>query len=341
MLFFTNPAVSLMNTPIEAVKFTEQYLVVCACGIPFIIGYNVVSAIFRGLGNSKTPVYFIVIACILNLIMNFILVGKFKLGAFGSAISTITAQSISFFMALLYILKKGFPFEFHKRHLRIDPYSAKYILKVGFPLALQDALINLSFLIITAIINPMGLIASASIGVVDKIIGFVMLPQIAFASAVATMTAHSIGAGKPDRATKVLRYGISYSLIFGVAVCIYSQFLPQTITGIFTKDTEIIRVAALYLKSFSIDCILVSFVFCMNSYFSGCGKSVISLIHSMVATFGVRIPISYTLSKMKGITLYEMGFAAPSASLVSLIICFVYFMWIRRKKSGGIELERA
>lgn len=331
MLFGTGSLVALMETPAEAVEFARQYVTVCACGIPFIIGYNGVSGIFRGIGDSKTPVYFIALACAVNVVFDFILVGGLHMGAAGAAFATILAQGISFFVSLGYMMKKGLVFPVTKKDFRFNGASAAGILKVGFPLALQDALVNVSFLVITAIINQMGLIASAAVGVVERIIGFAMLPPSAFASAVATMTAQNIGAGKPERALKSLWCGIGYSFLCGVAVCLYAQFLPETLTGIFAGDPDVIAAAAAYLKSYSIDCILVSFVFCMNSYFSGSQKAVVSFIHSMIATFGVRIPLTWAFSRMAGHTMYTMGLAAPAASMVSIVICAGYFLYMRRK----------
>lgn len=332
MFLATNSAISLMNTPLEAISFTRQYIIICSLGIPFIIGYNAVSGIFRGLGDSKTPVYFVLIACIVNIIVDVVLVGVLKFGAIGAAIATISSQAISFIISLIYMIKKGFSFEINKKHFKLDKESVKYILIVGFPLALQDALVNISFLIITAVINTMGLVASAAVGVVEKIIIFAMLPPTAFGSAVSAMTAQNIGAGEIKRAKTVLRYGIIYSLIFGVLAMIYSQLYPETLTSIFSNDINVVKVAGEYLKSFSIDCIMVSFVFCMNGYFSGQGKSTISLIHSLIATFGFRIPLTYFISRIDGVTLYELGLAAPISTFVSIIICFGYFYWQNRKE---------
>lgn len=333
MILSTDSAVVLMHTPKEAVLYTREYILICACGIPFIIGYNAVSGIFRGMGDSKTPVYFIAIACAINVVLDVVLVYGFDLGAKGAAFATIFSQGVSFLFALLYMMKRGFPFPFGIGNLKLDHKLVKFILIVGVPLALQDALVNISFLIITAIINTMGLVASASVGVVEKIIVFAMLPPSAFASAVATMTAQNMGASKPGRAKKALAWGIGYSLIFGISVCIYSQISPQVLTSIFSKDSQVIEMAALYLKSYSFDCILVSFVFCMNSYFSGCGKSVISMVHSLIATLLVRIPLSYALSRITGVTLYQIGFAAPTATTLSLVICMSYFIYESKKRN--------
>lgn len=324
MTLLSGSITNLMDTPIEAVEYTRKYLFICSCGIIFIVGYNAISGILRGLGDSKTPLLFIAIACIINLIGNLVLVGVFHMGVVGSAISTTGAQALSFIFAVLFLFKKGFSFEFNSSYIGIDKLIAKNIFKLGLPIAFQDGLINISFLLITTIINTMGLTASASVGVVEKIIVFAMLPPSAFASAIAAITAQNIGAGKYNRAKKSLYYGIGCSLIFGIIFCIYSQLNPRFLTKLFTNDVEVIIAASSYLKSYSIDCILVCFVFCMNSFFAGCGNSVFPMIHSIIATFIIRIPISFYLSRVSNVTLYEIGFAAPLATLVSIAICALY-----------------
>ena len=316
MIFATDPAIALMHTPEESVEYTRQYIMICATGIPFIIGYNAVSGIFRGIGDSKTPVYFVLIACIINIFVDVVLVAVFKLGAAGAAIATVLAQAISFIVASIYMIKKGFTFEINRKHFKLDKEAVKQILIVGFPLALQDALVNVSFLIITAVINTLGLVASAA----------------------SAATAQNIGAGKPERAKKMLLYGIAYSLIFGIIATTYCQIWPETLTAIFSNDSDVIIVAGQYLKSFSIDCIMVSFIFCFNGYFSGNGKSVLSLIHSLIATFGFRIPLTYLISKMADVTLYELGWAAPLSSFVSLLICFGYFYYQNRRSKLEVSI---
>ena len=205
-----------------------------------------VCGILRGLGDSKTPLYFIALACIINIVLDFILVGYFHLGATGAAIATVTAQGVSFATALCFLHRKGFHFEFTRRDIRLNGVLSKRILALGAPIALQDALINVSFLIITVIVNQMGVIASASLGVVEKIIVFAMLPPMAISSAVATMTAQNYGAGLIRRMNQCLLSGIGLALIFGVTVCLYSQFLPETLTAFFSKDPAVISMAAIF-----------------------------------------------------------------------------------------------
>lgn len=325
-----NPIATLMHTPVEAMPDTQHYLLICSLGIPFIIGYNVVCGILRGLGDSRTPLYFVALACAINIVLDFLLVGGFHLRAMGAAIATVASQGISFATALGFLHRRGFAFPFTRRDIQLNRNHAQRILTLGAPIALQDALVNISFLIITVIVNQMGVIASAALGVVEKIIVFAMLPPMAISSAVAAMTAQNYGAGQTDRMRRCLRAGIGMSLLFGVAVCIYSQFWPETLTGIFTHDAAVVAMGAEYLHGYSIDCILVSFVFCFNSYFSGQGNSYFPMIHSLIATFLFRIPLSWAFSHIDSTSLIWMGFAPPLSTTVSLLICFWY---LRRHSS--------
>lgn len=331
MVAFHGQITELMHTPAEAMADTKNYILVCSAGILFIIGYNVVCGILRGLGDSKTPLYFVGLACVINIMLDFILVGYFHWGATGAAIATVTAQGVSFGIALWFLYRHGFHFDFSRKDIRLNRNLSKKIMVLGAPIALQDALINVSFLIITVIVNQMGVIASASLGVVEKIIVFAMLPPMAISSAVATMTAQNYGAGLIKRMNKCLASGIGIALVFGVSVCVYSQFLPETLTAFFTKDAAVVAMAAEYLRGYSIDCIIVSFVFCINSYFSGQGNSLFPMIHSLIATFLFRIPLSYWFSQMDSSSLFIMGFAPPISTVVSLLICIWYLRYTQRK----------
>ena len=331
MVLFHSRIAELMHTPVEAMVDTKNYILVCSLGILFIVGYNVVCGILRGLGDSKTPLYFVGLACVINIVLDFILVGYFHWGAAGAAIATVSAQGVSFGIALWFLYRHGFHFDFSRKDIRLNRNLSKKILVLGAPIALQDALINVSFLIITVIVNQMGVIASASRGVVEKIIVFAMLPPMAISSAVATMTAQNYGAGLIKRMNKCLASGIGIALVFGVSVCVYSQFLPETLTAFFTKDATVVAMAAEYLRGYSIDCIVVSFVFCINSYFSGQGNSLFPMIHSLIATFLFRIPLSYWFSQMDSSSLFIMGFAPPISTVVSLLICIWYLRYTQRK----------
>lgn len=335
MVLLVKPIAAVMQTPAQAMEPTVDYLLICSLGVPFIAGYNGISGVFRGFGDSKTPLYFIALACAVNIALDLLLVAGFSLGAAGAAAATAAAQGISFAAGIFYLIKKGLPVPFTKKQIGFHGGQALRILRIGSPIAVQDALVNISFLIITAIINTMGLAASASVGIDEKIIIFAMLVPTSFASAVSVMTAQNIGAGRMDRAKKGLWTGVGFSFIFGLAFWLYCQFSAESLTALFSKDPQVIAMAALYLKNYAIDCMLVAFIFCANAFFSGCGYSLFSLIHSLLATFGVRVPVSYFLSKVPGITLFEMGFVPPLATCLSVVLCLLYLNLGKGFKDGG------
>lgn len=331
IIIFALPLLRLMQVPEAAEPFAMDYLVICACGVPFSLGYNAIGSCFRGMGDSKTPMIFVAVSSCVNLAGDLLLVGVLQMNAAGAALATVFSQMVSFVTALIVLCRKGFPFPFHKRYFKPDLHSALFILKVGVPLSAQEVLVNVSFLLITRMVNSMGVTASASVGIVEKILGFVMMPPMAFSAAVTTITAQNIGAKQPERALQGLRWGILYALIFGVAFCAAAVIVPQFFTGLFSKDPEVIEMAASYLRPYSTDCILICVIFTMNSYFNGCGKSLISFVHSMVATFGVRVPLCRLMLPRCVGTLTPMGLCMPAASVVSLIICCGYFLWLRKK----------
>lgn len=314
MLSFNNEITLLMNTPKEAIEATKSYLSICSAGIIFIVGYNVGSSILRGLGDSKTPLLFVFIACMINIV----LVGYFHMGAKGAAIATVSAQGFSFLFALVYLCKKGIGYSFYKEDICFLKYIQK-IMQIGFPLGLQSILVNISFLIITIIVNQMGLIASASLGVVEKLMEFLMLPAIALGSALASLIALNVGA------KQTLKYAIMISLAFAIVVTTICEIDGTILTRIFTNNQDVIKNGALYLKTYSIDCLLTSFLFCINGYLDGYERTVFTMVHSLVAAFVGRIPLTLLFSKIPNVTLFHMGIAAPLSTMISLVMIFIYF----------------
>lgn len=334
LLILNQQIVSLMNTPQEAMQATRDYIFICSIGVIFIIGYNVISAILRGLGDSKTPLLFVFIACVINIVVDFILVGYFHMGALGAAIATVLAQGISFIFSIFYLMKHGMGFTFHKKDICFSNYIKK-ILKIGIPISLQNTLINISFLIITIVINGLGVVASASVGVVEKMMGFLMLPSIALGTALSTIVAQNVGAKQYKRAKESLKYGIMISVGFAVIITTICEIDGSIFTQIFTHDQEVIHNGAMYLKTYSIDCLLTSFLFCLNGYLNGYGKTIFTMIHSLVATFFGRIPLTILFSRMPHVTLFHMGIASPLATVISLVMIYIYFKWTKFDKIEG------
>lgn len=317
----------LMNAPTQAFEQTVQYVLICSSGVIFIVAYNVISGIFRGLGNSKLPLVFVSIACVTNIIGDLVLVGIFKLDVAGAAMATVFAQAVSVILSLIIIKKQGFPLPFSKKDLRFNKNKIKSILKLGSPIALQDALTNISFLIITSIINSLGLIASAAIGASEKIVVFIMLIPIAYMSSVSAFVAQNIGAGKENRAKRSMYYAMTTSLVIGVLMFCFSFWHGNILAGIFSNDNQVVAACAEYMKAYAIDCVLVCILFCFMGYFNGCGNTMFVMTQGVLAAFLVRIPFSYFMSKMPGVTMLQIGFASPIATIFSIILCIIYFRY--------------
>lgn len=332
LLFVVNPVVSVMSTPKQAVIGTRAYLMICFAGIPLITAYNIISSIFRGLGDSKSPMYFIAIACVANIILDYVFIGGLHLGAAGAALGTTLAQTISVIVALMAILKKNTGIRLSKSDLKPRSGTLKDILQIGVPISLQDGFIQISFIIITIIVNQRGLNDAAAVGIVEKIISFIFLVPSSMLSAVSAIGAQNIGAGKEERATKTLKYAVVIAVSFGFVVAIAMQFISNPVVGIFTSDKTVIFMGSQYIRSYIWDCMIAGIHFSFSGYFCACGKSSISFIHNTLSIILVRVPGAYFASKLFADTLYPMGLAAPTGSLLSVIICVIAFMHLNRLK---------
>lgn len=335
-LGFHGVLVNAMQTPQEAIGAARSYLFTCAIGIPFIVGYNVVSSILTGLGDTKTSFIFITVACIINIVLDVVLVRYVHLGALGAAIATTAAQAGSFLFSLLFLKRRGLGFPLSMADIRFDGRQVGRIAKIGGPVAVQNVLVGASFLFVTAIINQIGLVASAAVGVVEKLITFLFVPAIGMSTAVGTASAQNLGAQQYDRARRSMWYGITMALIPSILIAIFCQFGGEFLTRILTKDAEVVLMATDYLHSYIVDVILVSFVFCMNGYFNSCGKSWFSLLHSLVTTIAVRVPASFLLSRIANASLFTIGWAAPASTFVSLIMCLIF---LSRQKEEKISFS--
>lgn len=322
----------LIMTPVEAVEETNRYLFLCFAGIPFITAYNVISSIFRGAGDSKSPMLFAAAACVVNIAMDFVLIGGLGLGAAGAALGTIAGQTVSVLLALLFIRRCRIGFGISGKDIRCQAQVLRAILHVGVPVAMQDGLIQIAFIVITVIANSRGLVASTGVGIVEKLISFMFLVPSAFLSAVSSITAQNMGAGKPERARESLRFGLMITVGWGLICCLYCQFWPQTLVGLFSNDGAVVLAGSDYLRAYSFDCVFAAVHFCFSGYFCGDQKSGISFLHNIVSILAARIPLAYLASLYFPDTLYPMGLAAPCGSFLSALICVLFYLYYRRRE---------
>ncbi len=324
MLIVTNPLLKILQTPSESFGDAKRYVVMASSGIVFIFGYNAVSAILRGLGDSKSPVYFIGIACILNIILDLVFVGSLDMRASGAALATVISQGISMIIAIIYLTKKKFIFEFKIKKFVINKEKASKLFKLGFPLSLQEVLLWISFLFIAAIANSMGVAESAAVGIIAKFETFSMLPPMAFSYALAALAAQNIGAKQPERAKKALNISIILSFICSLFFFVWAQAFPETIMGIFNAGGEVIIAGVQYFKTYSFDFMLVAFKFCLNGFLNGCGRTTFAMINGITSSLLIRVPLAYILGKYTGESLIGLGLAAPIASIVSMTVSLLY-----------------
>ena len=322
----------IMATPEEAAEGTVRYLMICFAGIPFITAYNIISSVFRGMGDSKNPMYFIAVACVSNIILDAVFMGAMNMGPAGAALGTTLSQAISVIISFIVIKKRDFGIPLKKSDFVPKAGIMAQMLKIGFPVALQDGFIQVSFVVITIIANNRGLNDAAAVGIVEKIIGILFLVPSSMLSAVSALAAQNVGAGKPERARQTLWYAICITGAFGFAVAAVLQFVPSQAVAIFKNDPTVSALGGEYLKSYSLDCFLAGIHFCFSGYFCAIEKSGISFLYNVLSIVFARIPGAYFASKMFPHTLYPMGLAAPAGSLLSIIVCVIAYKIITDKE---------
>lgn len=329
LILLVRPIVSVIGTPSQAVEGSVNYLTVCFIGIPFITAYNIISSIFRGMGDSKSPMYFIATACFANIVLDYLFMGVLKLGPTGAALGTTLSQTLSVLITLIYIRKKNTGIELEKSDLKPDKETIGKILKTGIPVSLQDGFIQVAFIIITVIANHRGINDAAAVGIVEKVIGVLFIVPSSMLATVSALSAQNIGAKKYDRAEKTLRYAIILTVSYGIVVATITQFISKLIISLFSPDSTVILLGSEYLTGYSWDCIFAGIHFCFTGYFCAYGKSYIGFVHNIISILFIRIPGSYLASAMFSDTLLPMGFAASAGSVLSILICVGAFIWLK------------
>ena len=335
MVFFAKPLAVLMQAPQEAISLTTVYVRICGGGIFFIVAYNVLAAIFRGLGDSRSPLIFVAVACVVNIIGDLILVAGFHLDAAGAAIATVAAQAVSVVLAIVLLKKKDLKFGIQKKDFRING-QCKRFLKVGLPLALQEFLTQMSFLALCAFVNKLGLEASSGYGVACKIVNFAMLVPSSLMQSMASFVSQNVDAGKPDRAKKSMFTGMGLGVIVGVVVFICVWCFGDVLTSVFTTDTAVIQKGTEYLRGFAPETIVTAVLFSMVGFFNGYEKTVWVMIQGLVQTLLVRLPLAYVMSIQPHASLTKIGLAAPVATCFGIVLNVIFYLIFTRK----MEWER-
>ena len=336
LVFFAEPISQLVQAPAEALDLTTGYVRICGGGIFFIVAYNLLSAIFRGLGDSKSPLMFVAVACVVNIVGDLLLVAVFHMDAAGAALATVFAQAISVVFALMLLKKRGLPFKITKRDFRITP-QCRRALKIGLPLALQECLTQGSFLALCAFVNRLGLLASSGYGVANKIVNFAMLVPSALMQSMASFVSQNVGAGDEQRARKSMFTGMGVGMVIGVIVFALVMFKGDVLTSLFTTDPDVIQNGFDYLKGFAAETILTAVLFSMIGYFNGHNNTVWVMAQGLIQTLIVRLPMSYIMSIQPNASLTSIGLAAPTATLFGIVLNVIYYMRTKKREDNRLS----
>lgn len=340
MLLLADPILRLLKTPAQSFELARCYVMICSSGIFFICGYNAISAILRGYGDSKRPMIFVALSCVLNIIGDVVFVKFFSLGVAGVALATIGAQGISMICAVCYLNKRKFIFTFCLENFRIDRDKMKELAQVGIPISLQECMVRLSFLYLTSVTNRLGIYAAAAVGIASKYDVFAMLPATSIANALAAITAQNYGAGKPERAKASLFAGLGFAVTASALFWLWAQVSPQTMIGIFANDPAIIQAGIPFFRSCSYDYLAVSFVFCLNGYLNGRSKTIFTMISCCFGALALRIPLIYVVYTYWPDNLSMIGSIAPMVSGFMAIYTLVYVLSGFRKEHRNIMMPR-
>jgi len=322
-IVFADTILGWLQTPAEAMDEARRYLQICMGGIIFVFGYNAVSAVQRGMGDSKRPLLFVAIACAINIFVDWLFVGTLDMGAAGAAWATVLSQGASFLFSAVYLSRSGSVFDFKPRSFAVKKDKVALLLKLGIPSSVQSIVVNLSFLLMTMLVNGFGVDASAAVGVAGKFNSFAILPAVAMSSSVSAIAAQNIVAGYHDRARKSMTDGIMIAMVFGILVFAVSQLFPAGILRLFTDEEAVIDYGVNYLRAFAFDYLLVPLQFCFTGLINAAGHTTYSFVVSLVSSVAVRIPLAWFLSR-GALGLAGVGIAAPGATLCGIIIAFVF-----------------
>ncbi len=340
VLIFHVPLLHLIETPPESFAEAQRYLIVTLIGLIFIFGYNALSAILRGMGDSKHPLYFVAIACVINIALDLLFVPVFGWGAFGAALATVISQAISMILCILFMVYNKFHFDFKFKSFKIDKEQLKLIFRIGTPTCIANSIVSLSFLFITTIVNTFGVHASAAVGAAGRFNSFAFMPVFAISASIGTMCAQNIGANRFDRAVKATRIGIVFSLFIMIVFFVLIQIFPAQIIHIFGDDPEVIAFGVEYFRSLSFDLLIVPFIFCLNGLFLGGGHTLFNMITNALSSVLLRVPICYFFGVMLEWGIMGVGMGAPVASFGTLLIMIIFLLsgrWKKNLVTKGIE----
>ena len=332
MVAFAKVICNLMQVPSEALTQCVYYVSICGAGLIFITAYNVLSSIMRGMGNSKIPMITVAIACVINIFGDLLLCGVFHMAAAGAAIATVAAQGISVLCSILLLKKMNLPFKVRMKGIKEYKDIILNVVKIGLPISLQDLLVSLSFVVVMTIVNTLGVVVSAGVGVAEKLCQIIMLPPSAFSQALSAVVSQNYGAGNMKRARKFLLYAIASSFVIGLIMAYVGWFHGDFLASFFSTDSSVCQAAGEFLKGYAIDTVINSFMFCFLGYMNGYGKTTFVMLQGTISAFCIRIPVAFLMSKITPPSVFLISLATPCASICQMTAFLIFFTYLTRKE---------
>ncbi len=332
MVVAREPMLRLVQTPADAFSEGNDYLLITALGTLFIFGYNALSAIMRGMGDSRNPLVFVGIACAINIVLDIVLVKEFHMAARGAAIATIISQAVSMILCIIYLKRNDFIFDFNLQSFGFHKERLKMLMKVGIPTSVQNVIVGMSFLFLTALVNTMGVNESAALAAVAKFNSFAILPALAMSASIAAMSGQNLGAGEEERAVKTMRIGTLIGFLMSAVIFGVAQLFPETVLRIFDDNASMITAGKAYMRSFTFDYMLAPIMFGFNGLFIGSGHTTFTLFNSVLSSVLIRVPMAYLGGVLLDLGMFGVGLAAPCSSFVSLVLCVIFYKTGKWKK---------
>jgi len=332
MLAAAEPIVTLMRVPPEAVEQTVSYVRICSAGSVCVVAYHVLGSVFRGLGDSRTPLAAAAVACVCNIGIDLLLEMLWEKPVAAAATATVLSQAVSVAVCVLLIRRRGAPFPFRRRQVRFQAQVTRKVLALGAPIALQDVLTDLAFLMVLAIVNGIGVTAEAAVGLAQKVCVFMMLVPSAYMESLSAFVAQNAGAGRDDRARRAMRYGMLMFLCLEAVLAAWMAGWGDWMAGLFgTQSAPVLLAAGRYLEACAVDMLLLSVLYCFIGYFDGWGRTRFVLLEGVAGAFLIRVPAAFLVSRLAPASYFLLGMGAPLASAVRLTLCVVYFWWLHRR----------
>lgn len=324
MLLLSGTILTWLQTPESAFALAQRYVNICSIGIFCICGYNAISSILRGYGDSVRPMIFVFIACMLNIVF----VKYMQLDVAGTALATILSQGLSMVFSILYLNSQNFLFTFRLRNFRIEKNMALELAKLSIPISFQECMVRLSFLYLTAVVNSFGIYASSAVGIASKYDVFAMLPATSVASALSAITAQNLGAGKPERIKKSVFVGLSIALAMAACFFAWAQISPESMIRLFSGDEKIIAAGVPFFRTCSYDYLAVTFVFCLNGFLNGSSKTIFTMISCCFGALALRMPLLYLVQNYFHDSLSMLGCVAPTVSGIMAVYTLIYSIYL-------------